>query len=343
MFNPAKLLESVRNRVQSPTVILLGSPRQVVDLVTHLEGDVTCYQMDLYQADRLRAELSELTLDPSVKTLPDLWDLEAKFQTAIFPVSTHGERELKVDLVEQAYHILAPEGLLLSLSEYQADQLLPKWHKKIFGKCSELPSTRAGSIFWSHRGEEQAKRRHEQTFHAKLKEGIPHEFVSRPGVFSYGRFDDGARALLEVAEIRVGQSILDLGCGVGVVGVLAADQTGPEGSITFVDSNVRAIQLAEMNARANGVKQFQCVATHELQGLKPRSFDVILANPPYYATSSIAQLFIEKSKRLLKKGGRFYLVTKMLNAVAEIMMPIYPDTIAYENRGYHVLVGTNTP
>ena len=38
-------------------------------------------------------------------------------------------------------------------------------------------------------------------------EGEPCRFVSRPGVFSYGRFDDGARALCEVMEVEAGDFI----------------------------------------------------------------------------------------------------------------------------------------
>jgi 16S rRNA (guanine1207-N2)-methyltransferase len=340
MFNPVKLLDSVRNRVAGPTAILLGSPRQVIDLACTLGGPVIAYQQDLYQAERLRQELLEYPVEVDVQCLPDLWDLPTKVQTALLPITTHGERELKVDLLEQSYHILEEKGTLISLSEYRADQLLPKWHKKVFGKCSELPSSKLGSVFWSHRSGEVPRRRHEQIFHAKLKEHASREFLSRPGVFSYGRFDDGARALIEVAELRPGESVLDLGCGVGAVGILASDFVGPDAKIIFVDSNVRAIQLAELNARNNGLKNFETKATPNMEGLKPRSFDAILANPPYYASSSIATLFIEQSKKLLRPGGRFYLVSKMVNQMAELMLPIYPDSVAFENRGYHVLRGT---
>ena len=78
-------------------------------------------------------------------------------------------------------------------------------------------------------------------------------FISRPGVFTYGRFDDGARAMVETAVLKPGDRVLDLGCGCGVAGVFASQQTGPEGHIAFVDSNIRAVALTELNARANGV------------------------------------------------------------------------------------------
>ena len=340
MFHLLPLLESIKSRVRPPVVIMMGSPAQVADLCSGL-GDVetVCFQIDLHQADRTKQHLSELGLSARVETLPDLWDLPARFHTAVFPVAAHGERELKLDLLEQSFHVLEPRGVLISLSEYQADSLLPKWHKKIFGKCSELPTSRNGSVFWSVRDGERPRRRHELSFRAKIGEGPSHTFLSRPGVFGYGELDDGARAMLDIAEIRPGDHVLDLGCGHGAAGILAMDRAGPEGHLTFVDSNVRAIALAESNAKVNGIANVRCVTTATFDGLEPATFDVILANPPYYANSWIAQMFIEKGRPLLKPGGRLFLVTKMVNHVAPLMANVFPDSTWEERRGYHVLRG----
>src|SRR5438034_11508286 len=103
--------------------------------------------------------------------------------------------------------------------------------------------------------------------------------MSRPGVFGYGFLDAGGRALTEVMELQPGQRVLDLGCGVGTNGVLAARQIGPDGFVAFADSNVRAISLAELNAKAMGLTSFQAIATHTLTDWPDDSFDVILANP----------------------------------------------------------------
>src|SRR5262249_52717593 len=259
MFHFGPLLESVRARVRPPVVVVLGSPAQAADLCAVLgDVEIVCYQMDLHQAGRLRQQLAEIGSSATVEVTPDLWDLPARFHTAIFPVAAHGERELKLDLLDQSFHVLAPRGLLISLSEYQADQLLPKWHKKVFGKCSELPASKQGSVFWSVRDGERPRRRHELAFRAKIGDGPSHAFVSRPGVFGYGELDDGARAMLEVADVKPGDRILDLGCGPGANGILAMDRAGPTGHVTFVDSNVRATQLAERNAKENGLASFCC-------------------------------------------------------------------------------------
>src|SRR5207249_4521547 len=127
------------------------------------------------------------------------------------------------------------------------------------------------------------------------------------------------RALLEIAEVRPGDRVLDLGCGCGSNGVLAGVRAGPGGHVTFVDSNLRATALADVNARANGLTSYDVRAAYHLDGLPTRSFDIVLTNPPYFAALSIAQRFVEQARPLLKKGGRFYLVTKQPDQVGPMV------------------------
>lgn len=74
-----------------------------------------------------------------------------------------------------------------------------------------------------------------------------------------------------------------------------------------------------------------------MEHLPKNGFDVILANPPYYAISSIAKMFIERSRPLLREGGRFYLVTKQVQHVAPILVDAFGEVEAFENRNYTIL------
>lgn len=334
------LFTAVSHRIKPPVCIALGPPWPVANLVKALNGaETTCVQFDLHQTDRVRECLTELDAAAEVVAVPDLWDLPRKFQTVIFPASAHAERELKLDVVEQAYHILLPGGLFLTLSEYEKDNQFAKWHKKVYGKCGETPSSENGMAFFSTRpDEEQKRRRHEIAYHAKLSEGPSMNFVSRPGTFSYGHFDNGSRAMLEVTEIRANDRILDLGCGNGAVGCLASSKAGPNGIVTFIDSSLRALALAELNAKENNIANPRFLAETRLQGLGMNSFDAILANPPYYAKSEITRLFIEGTRDLLRPHGRYYMVTKMPTAVVPMIFETYGDCSVIENRGYSVII-----
>jgi 16S rRNA (guanine1207-N2)-methyltransferase len=334
------LFATVAHRVRPPVCIAIGPPWPVANLVKALGGmETTCAQLDLHQTARVKECLAELEVTAEVVATPDLWDLPARFNTVIFPASAHADRELKLDVVEQAYHILQPGGVFITLSEYEKDNQFAKWHKKVFGKCGETPASENGMAFFSTRPpEDQKRRRHEVTFHARTQDGPSMEFVSRPGTFSYGHFDNGSRAMLEVTEIRAGDRILDLGCGNGAVGCLAGQKAGPKGTVTFIDSSLRAIALAELNAKANAIPNTRFLLATRLEGLEMSSFDVILANPPYYAKSEITRLFVEGTRDLLRHGGRYYLVTKMPTAVVPMVFQTYGDCSVIENRGYSVVI-----
>jgi 16S rRNA (guanine1207-N2)-methyltransferase len=328
----------VRVKSRPPLAVVLGSPAEVVHCLADLNGiEATCYQMDLHQAERLREELAERQVPAKVVTAADLLDLPADFQTVLYLPPRGGERELKIDMVEQAFHILRPHGTLVVWSPYETDPFFPTLLKKIFGRV-HAPNLDGERVLWCQREGDRPRRRHEMTFQARVAGGPPCRFLSRPGVFSYGRFDNGARALAETMQVRPGERVLDLGCGCGTNGVFAAQHAGREGHITFVDSNVRAVVVTEINARNNGVAAFGAVASSRVEGLDEGGFDVVLANPPYYANSSIARLFIERSAALLKPDGRFYLVTRQPAEVADWMMETFDTVGALLCRGYTILI-----
>jgi 16S rRNA (guanine1207-N2)-methyltransferase len=337
MASPLDQLPILRDKLQSPLALVLGAPALVARLVGSLAlPEVVCYQMDLYQADRLREELAQAGLAARVETAADLWDLPERFASVLYPVPHGGERSLKLDMVEQAFHILQPRGTLAVLSPYESDEFFPAVLKKVFGKV-HTPRVEHGTVFWCRRDGNRPRRRHEITFQVRL-EGEPSlRFLSRPGVFSYGRFDEGARALVETMIIHPGDRILDIGCGCGTNGIIAGRRSGATGQVTFVDSNLRAVAVTALNASANELPAFQTLASCTLEELPAASFDVVLANPPYYAQSSIAQRFIDCGRTVLRPGGRFYLVTRQADQVGPLVAESFGVTEAVERRGYTVL------
>lgn len=331
------LLEAALPRIRPPVLWILGAPRLIAQLAVRLDQpESVAFQMDLFQADRLREELAAARQPVQVHASADLWDLPADFQTVVFPSPPRAERELKIDMVEQAFHVLRPGGTLIVLSPHRGDDLYPRLLKKVFGRTS-VTETEEGSIIWSSREGDRPRRRHEMLVHARVDEGEPLKFVTRPGVFTYGQLDAGTRALLLAAEIQPGDCVLDLGCGAGAVGLAAARRTGPTGHVVFIDSNLRATALAELNAQAAGLANYRVVAASRLESLTGAEFDVILTNPPYYAIDSITELFVERSRELLKPGGRFYLVTKQFASVDPIVQRVYGEPEVFESRGYFIL------
>ncbi|MBI1830612.1 MAG: methyltransferase [Planctomycetes bacterium] len=334
------LLQTVAAKLRPPYGIVLGSAAEVAEVIRTLpDGEITCYQMDTFRAARLGESIAERPA-ATVETCADLWELPLPVQTMIYPVPYSGERSLKLDMIEQAYHVLKPHGTFIVLSPYDRDDFFAPALKKVFGKV-HVPMDGDNKVFWCQADGERPRRRHEVAYHVRVDEQTSYCFVSRPGVFGYGFFDAGGRALTEVMELAPGQRVLDLGCGAGTNGILAARQIGPTGFVAFADSNVRAVTLAELNAKAIGVPNFQAVVTHTLTDWPDASFDVILANPPYYAQGTIVRLFVERAKALLRPGGVLYLVTKQLDAAYPIVAEHFPEPELFENRGYVIFRACN--
>jgi 16S rRNA (guanine1207-N2)-methyltransferase len=304
--------------------------------------------MDLFQADRLREALRVRGCDASVVPRADLWDLadapppgfEADgpaggIQTIVYPAPRGGERALKLDIIEQAYHALQPGGTLVVLSPYEKDDFFPSAMKKVFGKV-HAPMQAENAVLWSVRTGDKPRRRHEMSYHVRIDDETSLSFLSRPGVFGYGFFDDGARALSEVMEARPGDRVLDLGCGVGTVGILAARKVGADGAETFADSNVRAIALVQHNTRVLAPTRCDIVASHRLDDWPDGSFDVVLANPPYYAQGEILAHFVARGSALLRPGGSLYLVTKQVELALGVVQEHLGEPEMFEHRGYVV-------
>jgi 16S rRNA (guanine1207-N2)-methyltransferase len=245
---------------------------------------------------------------------------------------------LKLDVIEQSFHVLEPGGTFITLSGYEKDTLFAKAQKKVFGKCGESPRSDDGMAFWSTRHGDHPRRRHQMTFHAKIGDRPSMSFVTWPGTFSYGRMDNGSRAMLEVADVRPGDKVLDMGCGNGSVGCLVSQQAGPSGMVTFIDSHARAIALSQINAKENRVPNPRFFLSSNLEGIQMGEFDVVLANPPYYANSEVARLFITSARDVLRPGGRFYFVTRMPVQTIPEVIDFFGEVESVENRGFTVVM-----
>ena len=153
-------------------------------------------------------------------------------------------------------------------------------------------------------------------FTAELR-GFELTFVTEAGVFSRERVDRGTRLLIKHLEVGPSDRVLDLGCGYGAVGVVAA-KLAPQGRVTLVDINTRAIELARQNLVLNGISNAEA---HQGDGFAPvgeARFDVIALNPPIRAGLAVVHHLIEEASNHLAVGGRFYLVGRTKQGVVRI-------------------------
>jgi len=129
------------------------------------------------------------------------------------------------------------------------------------------------------------------------------------GVFSVRRIDPGTLLLAETMIIEDGWRVLDLGCGYGVLGIVAA-KLAPNGIIYMVDINKQAVRLAKLNAKLNNVKNVKILWGDLYEPVKNKKFDAIVSNPPQAAGLKVLNKLIRDSLKHLDSGGLLQIVAK---------------------------------
>jgi len=148
----------------------------------------------------------------------------------------------------------------------------------------------------------------EREFSCRLR-GHQFRFFSASGTFAKYRVDAATRLLIEHAEIPEDARILDLGCGIGIIGIVMARVFNS--SVTMVEINERAAALAKKNTKFNRVADKVTVLQGNLyEPIIESTFDAILANPPMAAGRELCYSIIDKAPEHLKKGGTLQIVAR---------------------------------
>jgi len=137
--------------------------------------------------------------------------------------------------------------------------------------------------------------------------GHEFEFYTASGIFSKEKIDKGTLVLAENMDVAKNQKILDIGCGIGVLGIIAAKFFGAD--VIMSDLNKRAVMLAKKNTELNKVKA-EIFQGNLYEKIKDNDFDVIISNPPQNAGKELCFELIEKSKNHLKSNGTLQLVAR---------------------------------
>jgi len=168
----------------------------------------------------------------------------------------------------------------------------------------------------------------------ELKEGERIDDLQRNGyriIQNPARFCFGMDAVLlsGFAEVKKGETVLDLGTGTGIIPILLEGRT--QGSyFTGLEIQEDMAEMASRSVALNGQQEKIRIVRGDLREasriFRGASFDVIVSNPPYMAenqglknpdsplaiarheVSCNLEDIIRESAGLLPDGGRFYLV-----------------------------------
>jgi len=133
-------------------------------------------------------------------------------------------------------------------------------------------------------------------------------FASDNGVFSKETLDFGSRVMLEtLVGLDLKGSLLDLGCGIGVIGILLKKYK-PELKVTMVDVNETAVSLATENSKL--YQQDNTVLVSDGFANINTTFDTIVSNPPIRTGKKVIYELFRQSFDYLNEDGKLYLVIR---------------------------------
>jgi len=147
-----------------------------------------------------------------------------------------------------------------------------------------------------------------------ILEGTEYNIINHANVFSREKLDIGTRFFLQhLPQSEKYKTIIDLACGNGVVGLLAA-KNNPSASVLFIDESFMAVESARENfANAQDINNKVEFSVNDcLQDVAKNSADLILNNPPFHQNNAIGdevawQMF-SQSFAVLKPGGELWVI-----------------------------------
>jgi 16S rRNA (guanine1207-N2)-methyltransferase len=302
------------------------------------DAQVTCSYFDLYRANLASNHWSQLPPNLAIDCAADLPEAEA--DVVAIPISASGEAELVRDVIQSGHERLGIGGKFYAATDNANDTWLGQQLQKAFGKV-ECRRQAGGTLYVGVKTATLKKRKNFTCEFIFRDLGRLIRVLSRPGVFSHRRIDPGARHLINEMQIGAGMRVLDIGCGAGVVALAAACRASNV-HVHAVDSHCRAIECTWRGAELNGLTNVSTELNASGGYAGAGTYDLALANPPYYADFRIARHFLTAGRAALREGGTILVVTKQPQWYDHHMAEWYADVVASERKGYYVLRGVRS-
>lgn len=165
-----------------------------------------------------------------------------------------------------------------------------------------------------------------------------YNLYSDNGVFSKDKFDYGTRLLLDSIDIsKLSGNVLDLGCGIGVVGIILGT-INKNINIDMIDINERAISLVRDNLTLNKVKAN--VLSSDVYSNVNKKYDYIITNPPIRAGKEVVRKFLLGGYDYLNVNGILYFVMRKDHGVKSMIKELeskYNVTIVNKDKGFYIV------
>lgn len=173
-------------------------------------------------------------------------------------------------------------------------------------------------------------------------DGYPWTFLTRPGVFSWEHLDPGTALLLQHVTIEPNERVLDIGCGYGAIGLVAASRA-PRVDVTMVDVDALAVDCARANTERLQMPHVRVLLGDGVGVANDQRYSLVLSNPPFHAGETVSDAatlgFIRDAYHVLEPGGCLVLVANRFLPYQREMENLYTVRMLAQTPGYHVIRG----
>lgn len=173
------------------------------------------------------------------------------------------------------------------------------------------------------------------------------EIINHAAVFSREKLDVGTRLFLENLPVDERyRTIVDLGCGNGILGLMAAIKN-PAADMVFTDESYMAVESSISNFLSvfEETREAEFLQTDCLQGVADDSVSLILCNPPFHQNNAINddvawQMFTESKVALEAKGELWVIGNRHLAYHAKLKHLFGACEVMASNKKFTLLKAT---
>jgi ubiquinone/menaquinone biosynthesis C-methylase UbiE len=124
------------------------------------------------------------------------------------------------------------------------------------------------------------------------------------GLLGLGANGANSRMVVELAKVKPGDSVLDVGCGTGSLTLTAKSNAGPGGKVHGIDAAPEMIEVARKKASRSGLDVVFDIGLIEQLSFPDATFDVVISRLAiHHLPDDLKRRGFAELLRVLKPGG----------------------------------------